>query len=391
MAIMTHFPMCSKERGWISTEGFGGFHPVKKEFEVVAHGFSNPWGIDHDAKGQLFITACVIPHMFHVIPGGIYHRQGGQHFNPYVYKDIRTIVDHSHRSAHGGARIYQSDAFPSEQQGRLFMANIHEHAVLSDILEPAGSGFVAKHAEDFVMANNAQWIGFSMEIGPGGDLYVLDWHDADICGNSVMQKKPAGSLELVPKNSLADHWEGRFDNLQNFSDLELANLQTSKSDWHARRSRLILQARAVKGRIDEQATQLLLDTFIKDEHGDYRLRAMWALHSTNYFKESELLKQLENEDEYIRAWAIQFLCEEKNPSGLVVTRMSEMAKKDTSPIVRLYLSAALQRIREADRWDIVGNLLTHQHDAEDHNIPKMIWYGLEPMVPKIRTERYNWQ
>ena len=81
--------------------GVWRYHPIKDPFEVVAHGFSNPWGIDYDAKGQLFITACVIPHMFHVQQGGIYHRQGGQHFNPYVYEDIKTIVDHRHRSAHG--------------------------------------------------------------------------------------------------------------------------------------------------------------------------------------------------------------------------------------------------------------------------------------------------
>ena len=47
------------------------------------------------------------------------------------------------------------------------------------------------------MANNAQWIGFSMEIGPAGDLYVLDWHDADICGNSVMQKETGRIFKLV--------------------------------------------------------------------------------------------------------------------------------------------------------------------------------------------------
>ena len=116
--------------------GVWRYHPTKKRFEVVAHGFSNPWGIDYDAKGQIFITACVIPHLFHVVPGGIYHRKGGQHFNPYVYGDIRTIVNHRHRSAHGGARVYLSDAFPEEHHGRLFMANIHEHAVLSDELEP---------------------------------------------------------------------------------------------------------------------------------------------------------------------------------------------------------------------------------------------------------------
>ena len=104
--------------------------------------------------------------------------RGGQHFNPYVYSDIRTIVDHRHRSAHGGARIYLSDAFPETYHNKLFMANIHEHAVLSDVLERVGSGFVAHHGDDFLLANNAQWIGFSMEIGPEGGLYVLDWHDA---------------------------------------------------------------------------------------------------------------------------------------------------------------------------------------------------------------------
>ncbi|MDG2448016.1 MAG: PmoA family protein, partial [Saprospiraceae bacterium] len=188
--------------------GVWRYHPTKDRFEVVSHGFSNPWGIDHDAKGQLFISACVIPHLFHVIPGGIYHRQGGQHFNPHVYRDIRTIVDHRHRSAHGGARIYQSDAFPADQQGRLFMANIHEHAVLSDILKPNGSGFTASHGEDFMMANNAQWIGFSMEVGPEGGVYVLDWHDADICGKEVLHKETGRVFRIMPEESLAKDWTG---------------------------------------------------------------------------------------------------------------------------------------------------------------------------------------
>ena len=97
--------------------GVWRYHPTKDVFEVVAHGFSNPWGIDYDSKGQLLISACVIPHLWHVIPGGIYQRQGGQHFNPYVYSDIQTIADHRHRSAHGGARVYQSDAFPATPAG----------------------------------------------------------------------------------------------------------------------------------------------------------------------------------------------------------------------------------------------------------------------------------
>ncbi len=360
--------------------GVWRYHPTKDRFEVVAHGFSNPWGIDYDAKGQLFISACVIPHLFYVIPGGIYHRQGGQHFNPYVYSDIRTIVDHRHRSAHGGARIYQSDAFPPEHQGRLFMANIHEHAVLSDILTPKGSGYVAHHGEDFLMANNAQWIGFSMEIGPAGGLYVLDWHDADICGNEVLQKETGRIFSIMPKNSLAENWEGRYSDLGQMTDLQLAELQLSSSDWHARRARVILQSRAAKGNIKEDAQQHLRKIFNTNEQIDWRLRAMWTMHITGSFTKNELMDALADKDEYIRAWAIQLLCEDKNPSAAAIASFERMADKDPSPIVRLYLAASLQRMNLNERWGIAEGLMAQAEDMDDANIPKMLWFAIEPLV-----------
>ncbi len=374
------FPNVLDGEGVDINGGVWRFHPQKKRFEVVAHGFSNPWGIDYDAKGQMFITACVIPHMFHVIPGGIYHRQGGQHFNPYVYKDIRTIVDHSHRSAHGGARIYQSDAFPQDQKGRLFMANIHEHAILSDVLEPQGSGFVAKHGDDFIMANNAQWIGFSMEIGPAGDLFVLDWHDADICGNSVMHKETGRIFRVSPQNSLAKNWEGRYADLAELTDEALAKLQLNESNWHARRARLILQARAAKGEVSAESTRILIEIFKTSGNADFRLRALWALHVTGAIKEQRLLSLLSHDDPYVRAWSVQFLCEDLNPSIAAINKFIQMATDDSSPVVRLYLAAALQRVADTNRWDIVKGLISHCEDADDHNIPKMIWFGLEPMV-----------
>lgn len=360
--------------------GVWRYHPTKDKFEVVAHGFSNPWGIDYDAKGQLFISACVIPHLWHVIPGGIYHRQGGQHFNPYIYSDIRTIADHSHRSAHGGARVYQSDAFPKEQQGRIFMANIHEHAVLSDILEKKGSGFVGKHGDELLLANNAQWVGFSMEIGPDGGLYVLDWHDADICGKEVINGETGRIFRIMPKISLAQNWTGRYEDLAKMADNQLVELQKSESDWHARRARVILQHRANSGVMAKNTQADLKGIYLSNTNTDYRLRAMWALHITNGFTESDLLKALQDTDAYIRAWAIQLLCEDKKPSADALALFVKMAKDDASPVVRLYLASAMQRIDNELSWKIAENLVQHKEDFEDHNLPKMIWFGLEPLV-----------
>ena len=365
--------------------GVWRYHPTKKRFEVVAHGFSNPWGIDYDRKGQLFISACVIPHLFHVIPGGIYHRQGGQHFNPYVYSDIRTIVDHRHRSAHGGARIYQSDAFPKIHQGRLFMANIHEHAVLSDVLESQGSGFVAHHGDDFLQANNAQWIGFSMEVGPAGNLYVLDWHDADICGKEVLNKETGRIFRISPTKSLAEDWEGRYANLNNMTDEQLADLQTSNSDWHARRARIIMQNRARKTSLSESSLVQLKQLFEKRSNPDHRLRAMWTLHITDNFSKKDLQNALADEDEYVRAWAIQMLCEDMDASGEAIEVMVKMSYNDPSAVVRLYLAAAIQRIDVEARWKLTEGLISRAKDIEDHNIPKMIWFGMEDMAEQNPT------
>jgi len=360
--------------------GVWRYHPSKDVFEVVAHGFSNPWGIDYDAKGQLFITACVIPHLFHVIPGGIYQRQGGQHFNPYVYRDIQTIADHRHRSAHGGARVYQSDAFPASQQGRIFMANIHEHALLSDVLERQGSGFTAHHGDDFMLANNAQWIGFSVEVGPDGAVYVLDWHDNDICGTDVLQKETGRIFRVAPTKSLATDWTGRYGDLRALTDAQLVALQTSGSDWHARRARVILQGRAAKGAIGPAAVEQLRALFRSRADPGHRLRAMWALHVIGGWTADALVQTLTDADEYIRAWAIQLLCEDKSPSDIALEKFARMARDDRSPVVRLYLASALQRLNSRLRWPIASELMARGEDASDQNLPTMIWVGIEPLV-----------
>ncbi|MDX1636648.1 MAG: DUF6807 family protein [Balneolaceae bacterium] len=369
-----------EEEGTPINGGVWRYHPVRDSFEVVAHGFSNPWGIDYDAKGQLLMSACVIPHLWHVIPGGIYHRQGGQHFNPYVYEDIKTIADHRHRSAHGGARVYLSDAFPEEQHGRIFMANIHEHAVLSDILRTKGSGFTSPHGEDFLIANNAQWVGFSMELGPDGSLYVLDWHDADICGKEVLNENTGRIFRIAPEKSQATQWDGRFADLSRLPDKQLVSMQTRNSAWHARRARVILQHRAARGELNSRTHQQLRDIFKNNANSDWRLRAMWGLHVTGGFDHQSLLRALDDRDEYIRAWAIQLLAEDKNPPESAIKKFEKMAQSDSSPVVRLYLASLLQRIDHTYRWNIIRALVQHGEDSDDHNIPKMIWFGLEPLV-----------
>ncbi len=356
--------------------GVWRYHPTKDRFEVVAHGFSNPWGLDFDDHGQIFITACVIPHLWHVIPGGIYHRQGGSHINPYVFDDIKTIADHRHRSAHGGARIYLADEFPKEYRDRIIMANLHEHDVITDILKPSGSGFIGHHGNEPLFANDNAWVGFSMEIGPDGAAYVLDWHDTEICGNATHDKDTGRIYRLAPKGL-----PGKTGiNLAAQSDLELVGLLTHRNDWYSRRARVLLQQRAAAGQLNAAVPAKLWELFAQSKTSAHQLRALWALHITQNLPADRLLPLLDHAEPYVRGWAIQLLGEDRAYSPAALAKFTAMAEKDSSPIVRLYLAAALQRMNVAERWSIAQNLVAHAEDAADHNLPKMLWFGIEPMV-----------
>ena len=119
-----------------------------------------------------------------------------------------------------------------------------------------------------------------------------------------------------------------------------------------------------------------------------KLRALWALHVTGGVTPSLLHAVVERGDEYLRAWAVQLAVPDvlphQTPHELpapVAAKLYDLAAHDPSPLVRLYVASALQRIPHAQRWKVAEALVQHSQDADDHNLPLMIWYGVEPLVP----------
>jgi putative heme-binding domain-containing protein len=168
-------------------------------------------------------------------------------------------------------------------------------------------------------------------------------------------------------------------------DARLVALQTSASDWHARRARVILQHRAFNRTLQTDTHDRLRELFRTSTNADWRLRAMWGLHVTGGWSSSTLAETLADRDEYVRAWAVQLLTEDRAPSNETLDRFARMARDDRSAVVRLYLAAALQRIGEDARWPIASALMAHAEDANDHNLPKMIWLAVEPLVASNPT------
>ncbi len=361
--------------------GVWRYHPINEKFEVFAWGTSNPWGLDFDDKGQCFVTACVIPHLFHMIQGGRYHRQAGKHFNPHVYDDIKTIADHRHASAHGGARFYLADQFPEEYRGKLFMCNIHTHGVLTDTLARKGSGYTAsKHqcegVQGFCMSNDPQWLGFNMELGPDGSIYAIDWHDSDICGRKVLHQK-TGRLWRI------SYGEVKFPvgmDLAKLPDAELVEMHLHKNEWYGRQARRLLQERALAGRIQPATHAALRRILEENRETAVRLRALWTLQLIGGLGDVMLAPLLSDRDEHVRAWAVQMIAEDGRVTGEVLQKWAVMAREDQSAVVRLYLASAMQRLEPAQRWEVLAGLVGRAEDKDDHNLPLLIWYALEPLV-----------
>ncbi|WP_254053661.1 PVC-type heme-binding CxxCH protein [Singulisphaera sp. GP187] len=371
--------------------GIWRYHPTKHQFEVFSQGTSNPWGIDFNEHGQAFETACVIPHLYQMIQGGRYERQAGPHFNPYTYDDIKTIADHRHylganphagngRSgdaggghAHAGAMIYLGGAWPDKYRGSLFMNNIHGGRLNRDVLVPRGSGFVGQHAPDFLMANDSWSQIINLKYGPDGQVYFIDWYDRQQCHdhNIHIHDRTNGRIYKVSYQG-SSHSPV---NLDKATDASLVKLQTHANDFFARHARRILQERGAKPEVRE-GLHALID---QDKDPIHRLRGLWTLQAAGGLNEAEIKTFLGDRDPYLRAWTVQF-ASETPPSQSVLGWLAERAKTDASPVVRLYLASALQRIPGADRWEILGALTQWSEDAGDHNLPLMEWYAAEPLA-----------
>ena len=366
--------------------GFWRYQPQRNEFEVFAHGTSNSWGYDFDQNGQLFAEACVIPHLFHIAQGGRYQRQAGEHFNKNTYDDIKTIADHRHYvgenphggngksdsmgggHAHAGLVIPQGAGWPEALTGKLIMGNIHGQRVNMDIPVPAGSGFIGKHGEDLIAFNDPASQVVDMRQGPNGSVFFIDWYDRNQCHRveRTAHDYTTGRIyRLAPKGTVAAKV-----NLTAASNDALTEAALSPDIFLARNARRVLQ---------EKQTPFPLPK-VNPADAATELRALWARHASGADEKDWAQGALLSPHEYVRAWAIQLASEKRDVSAATLQKFAQMAKDDTSPIVRLYLASAAQRLRIEQRQPIVEALIAHREDAGDVNLPLMYWYALEPIV-----------
>ena len=216
-----------------------------------------------------------------------------------------------------------------------------------------------------------------------GSVYVSDWSDTGEC-HTLKPDKATGRIYKISYDGTAGGGRRKPElDLTKMSDLALVELQGHANDWFVRHARRILQERTVsRAPKASEAVHAKLREFVDATELDVcgRLRGLWALHVTGGLSAELLIELLNDNRPHIRAWAIQLLCERDTPADTALKHFARLAKSDPSPLVRLYLACALQRLPLEKRWTVAEELVRRAEDATDANLPLMLWYAIEPLV-----------
>jgi putative membrane-bound dehydrogenase-like protein len=394
--------------------GVWRYHPTRKQFEVVCHGTTNPWGHDWDQYGEGFFINTVNGHLWHVIPGAHLRRPHTINANRFVYEPLEMHADHWHfdtgkgwtdsRSAagdhdrlggghaHVGMTIYLGQQWPETYRGRLLTLNQHGRRVNVERLKREGSGYVGRHEPDILRAGDPWFRGVEVTYGPDGGVYLVDWSDTGECHENTGVHRNSGRIFKVtygqpvvqekvdlPKSALAD----------------LVDLHKQPNEWLARAARRELIDRAARGD-DAQAATLALGKLRNSSDAVTRLRAVWTLYSLGALTRQDLFELLNDSNEHVRVWGVRLLTDDRPldtalgesraegtpPDDELTNLLVKLAQHDTSGLVRLALASTLQRIPSAVRPKLAAALLSHAEDTGDHNLPRLIWHGLIPLADR---------
>jgi putative membrane-bound dehydrogenase-like protein len=408
--------------------GIWRYHPKRKQFEAVCHGTTNPWGHDWDEYGEAFFINTVNGHLWHMIAGAHLERPHTINANPLVYEPIEMHADHWHfdtgkgwtdsRSASGehdrlggghahvGMAIYLGEQWPASYRGRLLTLNQHGRRMNVERLERDGSGYVGRHEPDILHSGDPWFRGVEVTYGPDGAVYLVDWSDTGECHENTGVHRNSGRIYRVTYEGSGDHAshgariQGSKDRpaVGDVTKTDLAGLvalQRLSNEWLVRAGRRELWNRAARGE-NLNVAIAGLNELLKSADPVARLRAMWALYGLNEMPRTTLRALVRDENEHVRAWGLRLLTDElplDTPTGLsraegesideeLREELVHHAFNDPSALVRLVLASTLQRLPIALRTRLAAPLVSHAEDADDHNVPGMIWFGLIPVADR---------
>lgn len=399
--------------------GMWRYHPERRVVEALVQGTTNPWGNDWNEYGDLFFINTVNGHFWQCIPGAHFVRPHTLDQNPHSYELIDMHADHWHFDtgkswtasrngaandfggghAHIGMMIYQENVWPKEYRGKVMTVNMHGRRVNVESLKRHGSGYVASHEPDILLSDDVWFRGMELLPLPDGNVLLVDWSDIGECHEHSGVHRTSGRIYKITCNAGGRNFNPLASDDIRGDALALVNLQRNASEWSARRARNLLgelsrdtQAEPTNLKAAESAAREILTSSTLAVAK--RLRGLWSLIAIDRVTPATIDYLSTHENENMRAWGVRLTVDgmyldtaygnrPANPGKPIDSTdyqsLVQMAHNDPSSKVRLELASALQRLPLDQRRELAEGLVSHKVDAQDHNLPLMVWYGLIPL------------
>jgi putative membrane-bound dehydrogenase-like protein len=225
---------CELDGSRVETLGWN----FRNNWELCVDSFGSVWQSDNDDDGNRGVRINFV-----------------MEYGNYGYKDEFTGAgwqasrDGSSSSlggghAHSGCMIYEGTDWPAAFRGRLFTLNFHGRRMNQEILERAGSGYVARHGEDLFQSGDTFFRGIDLASGPDGSVFVLDWSDTGECHERDGVHRRSGRIFRIAFRGpdAVSKPAGPID-LDALDDASLARLERHPDGWwadHARQATYFL-------------------------------------------------------------------------------------------------------------------------------------------------------
>jgi putative membrane-bound dehydrogenase-like protein len=363
-------------------------HPKTHKFEIYAEGTSNPWGMDwRNTDGQFILACCVIPHLYHIVPGGIYKRQAGASYNPYSYGYINEISDHTfHKEsgwAHAGLISLDVPHMPEKYRNSVIFGSIHGCSLKQNILKPNGSSYKASRGDDFLTSGDKNFRPINMKWGPHGDIYLIDWHDQMPCHQAKADEWDY-ARGRVYRIQLKDRKGGKAEDISKLKPEELFAKAITSKDPHTARTarRLVLETKTDDV---QKASAMMPNSLQVPERGKWMTLAfigMDMMEPATLALPNQHLVQL---DELMSQYVVdhlRFLNSTLKEPDDVFKVLIQATKLNTPAIRREVASAAVRLGEKYDVSQLCISLMMNPEDANDPLIPQLLWLAWEKELMK---------
>jgi len=371
------------------------YQPETKAFELFAEGGGNPWTLDFDSKGRIFVgTNNGATRGLHFVQGGYYVKNWPKHgplTNPYAFGYFPHMAHSGYQPRFSQTLvIYEGGALPGYEGQMIAGMALTNRMQASRVLRDTSS-FRTEDSEPIVLSSSRWFRPVDTRVGPDGGVYIADWFDvrlSHLSPHDNWDKSNGRIYRLAAKDAKPI---APFD-LSKLTTSQLVETLSHPNEWFRE------QAKRLLGDRRDASVIPALKKLVQGEQGQLALEALWSVHLSGGWNDAFALQQLNHPDEYVRYWTVRLLGDSRKVTAAIQARLVELARTETSVEVRSQLASSCRRLSAPDALPVVRELMLRTEDVNDLHLPLLLWWALEsklgrdlPLVLQLLKDSALWE